>query len=352
MPALELDVALVHMNRADAARQRPVPRPRPLLRRPVLHGRQAPLRVVRAHRRDRSAARRGRRCTRCASTACMVDGVVEAPRGAHFTECPPDYGRDEAFQREYARRDGRRRRLAEVLDALPRARVAPSLPRGGASAMTSVTRAEICAVALAEAFRGDGEILASPIGMLPSIGARLAKLTFEPDLLLTDGVASLIGERARARRRTERRGRGLAAVPHRLRPASGRAAPRDDGRAARSTASATRTSRCIGDPRRSPRRSSSACAARRATRSTTPPATGCRTTRQRVFVAKVDVVSGVGYDRAAALGPRAARFHEHPPRGLEPRRLRLRDARPLDAPRLGAPRRDVEDVVEAPASSW
>ena len=31
-----------------------------------------------------------------------VDGVVEAPMGAHFTECPPDYGRDEAFQREYA----------------------------------------------------------------------------------------------------------------------------------------------------------------------------------------------------------------------------------------------------------
>jgi glutaconate CoA-transferase subunit A len=32
----------------------------------------------------------------------MVDGVIEAPGGAHFTECPPDYGRDEAFQREYA----------------------------------------------------------------------------------------------------------------------------------------------------------------------------------------------------------------------------------------------------------
>jgi len=32
----------------------------------------------------------------------MVDGVIETPRGAHFTECPPDYGRDEAFQREYA----------------------------------------------------------------------------------------------------------------------------------------------------------------------------------------------------------------------------------------------------------
>lgn len=31
-----------------------------------------------------------------------VTGVVEAPMGAHFTECPPDYERDEAFQREYA----------------------------------------------------------------------------------------------------------------------------------------------------------------------------------------------------------------------------------------------------------
>ena len=33
----------------------------------------------------------------------FVDGVVEAPRGAHFTECPPDYDRDEAFQQIYAR---------------------------------------------------------------------------------------------------------------------------------------------------------------------------------------------------------------------------------------------------------
>ena len=32
----------------------------------------------------------------------MVDGVVEAPNGAHFTSCEPDYERDEAFQKEYA----------------------------------------------------------------------------------------------------------------------------------------------------------------------------------------------------------------------------------------------------------
>ena len=32
----------------------------------------------------------------------LIDGVIEAPGGAHFTECPPDYGRDEVFQKEYA----------------------------------------------------------------------------------------------------------------------------------------------------------------------------------------------------------------------------------------------------------
>jgi glutaconate CoA-transferase subunit A len=32
----------------------------------------------------------------------LVAGVIEAPNGAHFTSCVPDYGRDEAFQRRYA----------------------------------------------------------------------------------------------------------------------------------------------------------------------------------------------------------------------------------------------------------
>jgi acyl CoA:acetate/3-ketoacid CoA transferase beta subunit len=47
-------------------------------------------------------------------------------------------------------------------------------------------------MACAEAWRGDGAILASPMGLIPSLGARLARLTFEPDLLLTDGEAYLI----------------------------------------------------------------------------------------------------------------------------------------------------------------
>ena len=57
-----------------------------------------------------------------------------------------------------------------------------------------VRRADVCAVAIAEAFRGNGEIMASPMGTLPSIGARLARLTFEPDLLISDGEAFLLGD--------------------------------------------------------------------------------------------------------------------------------------------------------------
>lgn len=58
--------------------------------------------------------------------------------------------------------------------------------------MSDVMRAEVCAVACAEAFRGDGEVLVSPMALVPSLGARLARETFEPDLLLTDGEASFV----------------------------------------------------------------------------------------------------------------------------------------------------------------
>src|SRR5260370_35766722 len=52
---------------------------------------------------------------------------------------------------------------------------------------SNATRAEVCILACAEAWRGDGEIIASPMGLVPQLGARLARLTFEPDLLLSDG---------------------------------------------------------------------------------------------------------------------------------------------------------------------
>jgi acyl CoA:acetate/3-ketoacid CoA transferase beta subunit len=49
------------------------------------------------------------------------------------------------------------------------------------------TRAEVCATAIADAFKDDGEIFASPMGLLPMLGVRLAKLTSNPDLVISDG---------------------------------------------------------------------------------------------------------------------------------------------------------------------
>jgi glutaconate CoA-transferase subunit A len=101
MPALNLDVALVHLNRADPHGNAGYLGPDPYL---------DDLFCLAARRRFVS-------CERLVTTAeltseappqalllnrMMVDGVIEAPGGAHFTSCVPDYGRDEAFQREYA----------------------------------------------------------------------------------------------------------------------------------------------------------------------------------------------------------------------------------------------------------
>jgi acyl CoA:acetate/3-ketoacid CoA transferase beta subunit len=60
--------------------------------------------------------------------------------------------------------------------------------------ITEVTRAEYCAIACAEIFSGAGEIMASPMATLPLIGARLARLTTEPDLLITDGEALIFAD--------------------------------------------------------------------------------------------------------------------------------------------------------------
>ena len=97
MPALRLDAALVHMNRADAAGNGQYLGPDPYF---------DDLFCLAAERAYVS-------CERIVASfdgppqslllnRAMVDGVVEAPGGAHFTSCVPDYGRDEAFQARYA----------------------------------------------------------------------------------------------------------------------------------------------------------------------------------------------------------------------------------------------------------
>ena len=54
--------------------------------------------------------------------------------------------------------------------------------------------AELCICASSEAFRGDGELLVTSIGLVPRLAASLAKLTFEPGLMMTEGEAYLVSE--------------------------------------------------------------------------------------------------------------------------------------------------------------
>lgn len=61
--------------------------------------------------------------------------------------------------------------------------------------MAETTRADVCVLACADAWRGDGEVVASAIGIVPMLGARLAKATFEPDLVVTDGEALAVSSR-------------------------------------------------------------------------------------------------------------------------------------------------------------
>lgn len=59
--------------------------------------------------------------------------------------------------------------------------------------MTDHTRADVCAAAIADAFKDDGELFASPMGVLPTVGVRLARLTSNPDLVISDGESLWLG---------------------------------------------------------------------------------------------------------------------------------------------------------------
>jgi glutaconate CoA-transferase subunit B len=62
------------------------------------------------------------------------------------------------------------------------------------SESTDFSLAELLVVAASEAWRGNGEVLASGIGVVPRLGASLAKLTHSPELLMTDAEAFLVEE--------------------------------------------------------------------------------------------------------------------------------------------------------------
>ena len=91
----------------------------------------------------------------------MVDSVVEAPNGAHFTTAEPDYKRDEKFQRHYAEAAASDETWQEFVNTYLSGSEADyqaavrSSPRGPDRRpdVIAVSRAEVCAVACAELFR-------------------------------------------------------------------------------------------------------------------------------------------------------------------------------------------------------
>lgn len=105
MPALKLDVALVHLNRADRFGNAQYLGVDPyfddLFCMAATQSFVSCERVVETEELTKGAPVQSLLLSRM-----MVDGVVEAPRGARFTSCEPDYPRDEEFQREYVEAAG------------------------------------------------------------------------------------------------------------------------------------------------------------------------------------------------------------------------------------------------------
>jgi acyl CoA:acetate/3-ketoacid CoA transferase beta subunit len=166
------------------------------------------------------------------------------------------------------------------------------------------TPAEICVVACAEAWRGDGAMLASPMGTIPTLGARLAQLTFEPDLLLTDGEATLLAPAGDGERVTE------GWLPFRdvfTMLAAGKRHVMMG--AAQIDQFGNQNISCIGTWSRP---KAQLLGVRGAPGNTVnhPVSYWVPKHSRRVFVDRVDMVSGVGYDRAVGLRGRTAGFHE------------------------------------------
>ena len=102
VPAIRLDAAFVHMNRADARGNAQYLGPDVYFDDLFLAAWEPGRRFVSAEKiiPTEDLLKEGTFHTLKINRS-MVDGVIHAPNGAHFTTCEPDYGRDEAFQKAY-----------------------------------------------------------------------------------------------------------------------------------------------------------------------------------------------------------------------------------------------------------
>lgn len=177
------------------------------------------------------------------------------------------------------------------------------------SETSECTRAEVCIVALAECFRGDGEIVANPIGTIPMIAGRLARASFEPDLMVTDGEAALVaGDEAFAW--------PTGKVVEYYNPYRSMFDVVWSGRrhvvmgATQIDPYGNQNFAAIGSDYRVPK--TQLIGFRGAPGNTVNHATSYWVSNHsaRVFVDSVDVVTGVGWDRAAAAGGAALEFFD------------------------------------------
>jgi glutaconate CoA-transferase subunit A len=100
MPALPLDVAIVHVNRADTSGSGQILGPDPFFDELYLGAAERRYMTTERIIPTEQFASEGPLQTMSISRL-LTDGVVETPGGAHFTACVPDYPRDEAFQKAY-----------------------------------------------------------------------------------------------------------------------------------------------------------------------------------------------------------------------------------------------------------
>ena len=185
--------------------------------------------------------------------------------------------------------------------------------------MSDVTRADYCVVAVAECFRGDGEIMANPIGTIPAIGGPMARDVFEPDLVMTDGEALLIANGLEVGVDDPNASRGRVGAPDKTIEAWNPYRTMFDvvwsGRrhvmmgASQLDPYGNQNFAFIGDPARP---KVQLLGMRGAPGNTVQNVTSywIPAHSSRIFVEHVDIVSGLGYDRAAELGEWVREHHE------------------------------------------
>jgi acyl CoA:acetate/3-ketoacid CoA transferase beta subunit len=169
------------------------------------------------------------------------------------------------------------------------------------------TRADVCAAAIADAFADDGELFASPMGLLPTLGVRLCRLTQNPDLVISDGESLFLASPPPLSAKGDvvegwipfRRVFDVVAYGKRHVMMGATQVDRHGNQ----------NISAIGDFARPKRQ---LLGSRGAPGNTVNNRTSYWVPRHssRVFVEQVDIVSGVGPKRARAAGIAASRYHD------------------------------------------